>query len=367
MAAKPKLRGNKWVWQGYIAGKKRWISADTRGECEERIAQAIVDRKKANRTSEPCESFAARWASDYPRAKESTNLHNHERVQKFGKDFTGTLLCDIDRITARRWSLENPGRWKNVRAMFTDAVRDGLAPENPFLNMRMQGSRGRKDIVVITPDQLEALLDHARSVWGDYGLRVYAPMIQFAAYSGLRPGELYGLQWADIDFKANTVFVQRQYNVKVHRFTEPKNGLSRLLYLTPPAAQALSRVPRQREEVFFTPRGKMFTGRVQHYYWNPVRIAAGMIGLDWYEATRHFFGTYLANMGLQPYDIAQAMGHQDGGKLALERYIHVGEQDARARIAAAFRSNVRPLHAAERPQAPEEIHENLRKTSADGV
>lgn len=366
MAAKPRRRGNKWVWQGYVAGQKHWVSGDDKGEVEEKVAQLVLDRKKAKRSSETCDRFAARWAGAYPREKESTNLHNHERVSKFGKDFKGVLLCDVDRVAARVWALENPGRWKNVRAMFTDAVRDGLAQENPFLNMRLAGGRGRRDLVVITSDQLEHILSCARTTWKDYGLRMYAPMIQFAAYSGLRPGELYGLRWDDVDFKTQTVYVQRQYNVKVHKFTAPKNGKARLLHLTPPAARALAKVPHQREEVFFTPRGHMFTGRVQHYYWNPVRNAAGLPGLDWYEATRHYFGTYLANMGLQPYDIAQAMGHQDGGKLALERYIHVGEQDARARIAAAFRANVTPLRG-DYPQDGEEVAENVRKASAEGA
>jgi hypothetical protein len=51
----------------------------------------------------------------------------------------------------------------------------------------------------------------------------------------------------------------------------------------------------------------------------------------------------LARMGLAPYEIAAMMGHKDGGKLAMERYIHVTERDARAKVAAAFGRNVRDL------------------------
>jgi hypothetical protein len=39
------------------------------------------------------------------------------------------------------------------------------------------------------------------------------------------------------------------------------------------------------------------------------------------------------------------MGHKDGGKLAMDRYIHVTERDAREKDAAAFGSNVRDLRA----------------------
>jgi hypothetical protein len=43
-------------------------------------------------------------------------------------------------------------------------------------------------------------------------------------------------------------------------------------------------------------------------------------------------------MGLQQYEIAAMMGHKNGGKLAMDRYIHVTERDARAKVAAAFDS-----------------------------
>jgi hypothetical protein len=54
-----------------------------------------------------------------------------------------------------------------------------------------------------------------------------------------------------------------------------------------------------------------------------------------------YYGTLLARKGLAPYEIAAMMGHKDGGKLAMERYIHVTERDARDKVAAAFGSNVR--------------------------
>ena len=47
--------------------------------------------------------------------------------------------------------------------------------------------------------------------------------------------------------------------------------------------------------------------------------------------------------GWPPYEIAAMMGHKDGGKLAVDRYIHVTERDAREKVAAAFGSNVREL------------------------
>jgi len=112
----------------------------------DKLAAAIAERKRAEQTSEPVDSFAARWSQDYPRRKDSTNLHNAERVSKFARDFAGVLLCDVTRQDARAWALANRGRWKSVRAMYSDAVRDGLADSNPFEDLRLQSNtRGRRD------------------------------------------------------------------------------------------------------------------------------------------------------------------------------------------------------------------------------
>jgi integrase len=63
------------------------------------------------------------------------------------------------------------------------------------------------------------------------------------------------------------------------------------------------------------------------------------------QSLRHYYGTALARKGLAPYEIAAMMGHRAGGKLAMERYIHVTERDAREKVAAAFGSTVRDLRA----------------------
>lgn len=340
MSAKIRKRGNRWVTTTYVRGKRTWISGPTKEAVEDKLAAVIVNRRQEEQHSEPIGVFAERWTRDYPRRKESTNLHNAERIKKFAVDFADTLLCDFTRVQARVWALENRSRWKTVRTMFADASRDGLCQANPFLDMRLQdNSRGRKDLEAPTEQDVEQLADIAKDTWGDWGLRVYSNLILTAAYTGMRPGELYGLRWDDIDWTAGTVTVERQFNARTNTVTSTKSDKTRVIPLLPVAHRALNAVPRQREEVFFTPHGKRFTGRVQHYYWHPVRCAFGRPDLDFY-ALRHAFGTMLANKGISPMDIAAAMGHQDGGRLAMAVYIHVTEKESRARIARAFGSNV---------------------------
>ena len=82
--------------------------------------------------------------------------------------------------------------------MFNDAINDGLHPgPNPFANLRLEQSRGRKDLVALTDNELHELGNTALRVLGEYG-PTFRAMILFAGYVGLRPGELFALERGDL-------------------------------------------------------------------------------------------------------------------------------------------------------------------------
>jgi integrase len=54
------------------------------------------------------------------------------------------------------------------------------------------------------------------------------------------------------------------------------------------------------------------TGRVQHYYWHPVRCRFGQPPMDFYEL-RHFCASWLFNdLQLPAQDVAHQLGHTIG-------------------------------------------------------
>jgi integrase len=84
--------------------------------------------------------------------------------------------------------------------MFADAVRDradGITT-NPFGNVKRQRSEGRRHIVPLTRQEVETLISCAEEALGEYGRDVYGPLLTVAAWSGLRPAELFALEWRDI-------------------------------------------------------------------------------------------------------------------------------------------------------------------------
>lgn len=304
----------------------------TLGEARERERNMLAAGVGGNTT---VSQFAAKWLQNYPRPKESTNLHYEQQIKGFVAEFGKSRLSDLSRSAMRAWAIAHRGPAEVARAMLGDAERDGLIRDNPLAKMRLPSSRGRRDIVALTDAEINGLVQAAIKVHGDYGREIYAPMLQIAAYTGVRPGELFALRRQDYDERKQTLYVQRQYNHKVAKFTTPKNGKAREIALVPEATRAFEALNAGDDLLFQTKHGAHFTGRVAHYYWHPVRIAFGRPDLDFYEL-RHHFGTMLARKGVSAPAIALMMGHTDGGKLALGRYIHLAAEDAKAEVRAAF-------------------------------
>lgn len=332
-------RGGRWAVTVYdpAAGDKRWVGTfDRKADAEKAEAAAKLEHTHEG-PGEVCDSFAGRWATSYPRAKTSTNQHNAERVAAFGASFKGRRMDSITRLEARRWALTKPGRTSAVRAMFSDAVRDGIATTNPFTGLRSPSSRGRKDLVVPTVEEVDQLADLAR-VHGGPGFHAF---VLTAAYTGMRPGELYALRWPQLNLEPGLVDVVAAYSSKSKETTTPKNGQARRIVVPPPAALALEQLPRGNHTVVFrTPHRRPLTGRVLHYYWDRVRVAAGKPTMAFYEL-RHFCGSYLLNdLELAPQDVAHQLGHTDGGGLVMRLYGHPSEELARRRIQRAFGSGV---------------------------
>jgi integrase len=222
--------------------------------------------------------------------------------------------------------------------MFSDARRMGLVDANPFAGLRLRGSHGRKNLDVLSAEEVAGLVACAGEVWsGEVALTVGA-LVAAAAFTGMRPAELYGLRWADIDLRNDEIHVERQYSPKSRRFELPKNGRTRTIVLTPHARNRLLALPRPVDSetlVFRAARGGPMTGRVQHYYWHPVRCRFGSPSMDLYEL-RHFCAAWLFNdLELPAQDVAHQLGHTDGGALVQRLYGHPSERLARERIKRA--------------------------------
>jgi hypothetical protein len=180
-----KRPNGKWVVQVYDPAVRRSRHVGTfatRREARRAESEAIDRRTATGR--ETVGSFAARWARDYPRPRASTNLHNGERVKPFGEAYERRRMDSITVEEARVWAVRHPSQLMALRAMFNDARRSGIVVGNPFRELGIERSRGRRDLPSewLTAKDVERLAQCAREVHAadGYGATL-AGLLVFAA------------------------------------------------------------------------------------------------------------------------------------------------------------------------------------------
>jgi integrase len=343
-----KRRGKRWVAECYdkATQQKRHLGTfDTKGEAAE--AEAKHRLRGRPQSHELADVFARRWTRDYPRPRRSSTMVYETALRPFIRDFAGVQLSDVTKPRARVWALEHRSSLGAIRAMYGDALRDGIVESNPFAGLRISASRGRKDITALTEAELQHLADtahHPEMKLGRYAAE-YRAMILFAGYVGCRPGELFALDASDVE--GQFCHISRGWSSTAKVMGPTKNGQARTVTIPPAAQDALLEVPSHANGLLFvTPMGKQWRQENHQNYWKRLCKLAGPLDLDFYEL-RHCAATMLLERGVTPWDVAIQLGHEDGGQLVMERYGHPSEAGARSRLLAAW--NTAPIGSAAAP------------------
>lgn len=351
-------------------------------------AQAAIDEYVSHgrtRSRETVGDFAARWLRDYPRtgmgggpAKLSTIRNYEDRVRQIRKagpvavgprlvKLADQHLARVDRATARAFSIAHPSLRAAVRTMFQDALGDELILTNPFAGLRLPASKGRADLVPLVPEEVTILADGA--------LDIYAPrdpeeeergfahemraMILTLAYTGVRLGELLGLEWRDLSLTGGELRVSRR--VWRGDTDTPKSGKARDIIVPDVALEALRGLPRGTGgPMFRTVTGRRYTQTSFTPYWKLLRLrfegklpeerreelatARGGGSLQVHEL-RHFCASWMLDQGAALEDVADQLGHAD--TQLLERlYGHPNKKLSRERLRRTLRADeVRQLRA----------------------
>lgn len=311
-------------------------------------------------------SFVARWTDDYKgsngRPRAASTLEGHrQNVRRLGEDFPDRTMESVTRREARAWAQQHPYRLASVRLMFNDALDDQLVTHNPFARLGIGVPNGRADLITLERDEVHLLADLAAEIHGEvYGPEVRA-LILWAAYTCMRPGEIFAARRSRLH--GDVYDVREQFNSRVRKETQPKAGSVGEIYVPDEALDALQSVPRRLNDdlIFRTVTGKQLRNASWYHVWNPVRRAfVGKLPanhdlrrrvaedprdqLDLHEL-RHFGATYMLNeLKLEPWVIAQQLRHSDDGTLVVKLYGHPKRRTAIDAIRTAHKGgNVAPI------------------------
>jgi integrase len=214
------------------------------------------------------------------------------------------------------------------------AVSRGLIPANPC-KLLTRDERPRKKVTrrqdhIWNDEEIQALLEASEYLARQPEARYnYAPLLRVSIKTGLRPGELLGLQWQDIDFDRKELRVERQWTRKGE--------------LAPPKTEAaLRRLPLSDDLVSFLRehhKRDMTSGRASEFVFpsraggplshrnvvrrgfEPAAKLAQIEGVSFYSL-RHAFASRMIFRGVSSHVLAHLMGHESS-TITERRYIHL--------------------------------------------
>lgn len=212
--------------------------------------------------------------------------------------------------------------YATVRAIMAAATRDRLIGHDPCQRIRLP-QQPHDQLDPLTVEQVEALaaaMPHR-----------YRALVTVGAGTGLRQGELFGLQVADVDFLRRRVNVQRQ--VQPHGVAPLKNRASARTVPVAPVvtdtlAAHLATYPAAGGDFVFrnthgaTIDRRTFTGHV----WAPARAAAGVPPGVGMHDLRHFYASALIRAGLSVKVVSARLGHASAA-MTLNVYAHLWPDD----------------------------------------
>jgi integrase len=204
------------------------------------------------------------------------------------------------------------------KAVLEQAVTLGLLSANPagrIKNRRVKLDEDREIRPFTSWDDVDAI--------GDELTPLYRQIPAVLVGTGLRPEELYGLEWRDIDLKAGVLSVERVFTQGRLKPCMKSDRQRRRLPLRGRVVEALEAVPRRLDTpvVFTTKQGDRVrheTFRLRH--WTPALRAAGIDHRSVYT-TRHTFASWSIRAGVSLFYLSRIMG--TSVQMLDERYGHL--------------------------------------------
>ena len=329
-------------WWG--GGKKRGKSFSRKHDAQRHLAKAIQEVHDGS--WQPARARSMNGVFDQWLEHIDSKLHKSLLKRSTHLSYRGTLEQHLrpafgsyrsDQLTAQvvqaweRRAAENSKPKTHNNRLGTLRVALVWAREQRYIRHDpMQGIRPARVPKVeqpcLEPEGLKRLLDAAATL-----NQRDQTIIYLAAYSGLRRGELFGLQWRDLDESTHQLHVRRSLFRGVTG--EPKTAHSKRPMDLP--APIVTRLLAYREQcppigddgfLFRTSAGhplnaNSWTTRVLV----PTYMRAGLNAARPFHSLRHGYASMLINAGENPKYVSEQLGHASIG-ITMDLYAHLFRQ-----------------------------------------
>jgi integrase len=222
---------------------------------------------------------------------------------------------------------------KLLHRVLADAVKNGTLARN-VAEVRRPPRIEATETKILTPEQITDVLtklEHHRLL----------PVVSLALATGMRRGELLGLQWGDVELDAGTLRVERSLEETKAglRFKSPKTRRGRRNISLPPDAVTMLRAYKVKQLelrlvlglgkiepstlVFSDVEGEPFKPHTVSRAWQRVVVAKGLPRVS-FHALRHTHASMLIRAGVDILTISRRLGHS-AAAITLDVYGHLIE------------------------------------------
>lgn len=222
------------------------------------------------------------------------------------------------------------------KRIIQEAVNDDTITISPFVRVRRIKSdemyNAVEQTLPFTQDELSRLLSVVH-------VQQTKEMIQFLAWTGMRPGEMKALAWEDIDLEEGIAYVK--YNLNRQGQLKPpktKSGIRKIellplaldvlkrqrskTYLLPPLMETIHYKLGQTQQVI---RRRVFVSRENKPFIRPELSTVPKQWAEWLRKAklihrepyqlRHTFASQMLMVGADPTWLAKQLGHADWGMI----------------------------------------------------
>ncbi len=334
-------RGRNYIITYYEGdGRRRWETVgpnlhEARQVLAERMSERRTGKSRVPRDKMTVGELVKKWKENYltvqqqlGRLKPSTlrsyqsNLDGHIAPFFGAMPLSEVTLASVQQfIKALLGKGLSPKTIGNVivilKEMFKHAVQWGHLDANPV--QYVERPRGEdKEMDVFTPDEIRRMLDAQEEP-----LRT---LLLTAVLTGMRQGELFALQWEDIDFARHHVHVRR--SLWHGTLGTPKSRRSRRAIDMPPTLeQALQQLSttRRSDFVFCSERGTPLDADNFRHREFPAALRRAQLRRIRFHDLRHTYTSLLIAHGAHPKYIQAQLGHASI-QTTLDRYGHLMPQ-----------------------------------------
>ncbi|MBA3735677.1 MAG: site-specific integrase [Actinobacteria bacterium] len=212
------------------------------------------------------------------------------------------------------------------------AVEEGLITANPCSRLSRDDrprAQSRKADHVWSDEEMAALIAAAEYLARRPEARAdYTPLLRVALATGLRLGELLGLQWGDVDLPAGELHVRRQWT-RLGEYAEPKTKAAlRRVPLSADVVKYLaefklrSTQSNDGDPLFASKLGRPLTHRnASRRGFEKAAEHAEIEGVSFHDM-RHAFASRMIDRGISSTVLAKILGHESS-TITERRYIHL--------------------------------------------